>query len=318
MATAKKSVWGVALALGMAGAGLIPTLALADAQPPIVCSALDDESSPDTALAWLARSMVAGHCYDFQARAVTIDAIGVRTLALSHRIRDGVRQQVVQHLDGPSVSVERRSIAGYMARFTPNEGKDPSASQAWAQHIASYYDVSLQENTRVAGRDAVALRFVPQDQQRYQHAWWVDKSTGLLLKHVLSDHQDRVLETFQITQLQSPVLYEGHVASDVTTERSSFSWRVDWLPEGFIAQPQEPGQSAENQQVFSDGLAAVSLFVTPVEQPMLEEGVHRLGVSTAAISMLSEGEQRWQLIGIGELPPATLERVVQSVRIESR
>ncbi|HBM30086.1 MAG TPA: nucleoside transporter [Halomonas sp.] len=317
MATARKSFWGVPLALawGLVVVSLAPSSVNADAQPAIACSAVADESVPDSAQAWLARSMVAGHCYDFQARAVTIDALGVRTLALSHRIREGVRQQVVQHLDGPSVSIERRSIAGYMASFTPEEGGELSASQAWAEHVASHYDISLQDNARVAGRDAVELRFSPRDQQRYLHAWWVDKSTGLLLKHVMSDHQERVLETFQITQLQSPSLYEGNVAGDVSTERPSHSWQVDWLPEGFIAQPQEPGQAVTNQRVYSDGLAAVSLFVSPVEQPMLEEGVHRLGVSTAAISLVSEGEQRWQLVGVGELPPDMLQRIVQSVRI---
>ena len=138
MATARKSFCGVPLALawGLVVVSLAPSSVNADAQPAIACSAVADESVPDSAQAWLARSMVAGHCYDFQARAVTIDSLGVRTLALSHRIREGVRQQVVQHLDGPSVSIERRSIAGYMASFTPEEGGELSASQAWAEHVA--------------------------------------------------------------------------------------------------------------------------------------------------------------------------------------
>lgn len=48
-----------------------------------------------------------------------------------------------------------------MARFTPEVNSGLKASEAWAQHVASYYDISLQEDARVAGRDAVQLRFHP-------------------------------------------------------------------------------------------------------------------------------------------------------------
>lgn len=320
MVTARNRCWGSRLAftLSLVGASLVPLIAVANtnSQPHIACTSVVEQPQDGSAQAWLARSMVAGHCYDFQARAVTIDALGVRTLALSHRIRDGIRQQVVQHLDGPSVSVERRSIVGYMARFMPDTGGGLDASSAWAQHIASYYDISFQEDARVAGREAVQLRFSPHDQQRYRHTWWVDKDTGLLLKHVMSDSQERVLETFQITQLQSPELYDGTIASDVSAERPSYAWQVAWLPEGFVAQPQEPGHASSRQRVYSDGLAAFSLFVSPVEPPGLREGVHRLGVSTAAVAIVSDGDQQWQLVGIGELPPDMLRRIVQSVQIE--
>ena len=77
--------------------------------------ATEFEEQPSNATQWLERGLWASHCYAFQARAVAIDAVDVRTLALSHRIQDGVRQQVVQYLDGPSVSIERRSPVGRLA-----------------------------------------------------------------------------------------------------------------------------------------------------------------------------------------------------------
>jgi len=49
---------------------------------------------------------------------------------------------------------------------------------------------------------------------------------------------------------------------------------------------------------------------------VLKEGIHPLGVSTAAVALVSEGDQRWQWIAIGELPSDMLQRIVQSVRIE--
>ena len=165
MVTARCALWGgrLALTLSLLSASLHSSFVTADTPTVLSCAEVAEQQTPATTQAWLELALVAGHCYDFQARAVAIDALGVRTLALSHRIRDGVRQQVVQHLDGPSVSIERRSIAGYMARFTPEVNSGLKAPEAWAQHVASYYDISLQEDARVAGRDAVQLHFSPRD-----------------------------------------------------------------------------------------------------------------------------------------------------------
>lgn len=280
------------------------------------CASIVSQSLPSNVEQWLVYSRYANHCYLFQARAVSIDPLGVRTLALSHRIRDGVRQQVVQHLDGPSISVERRSHAGRSAWFGASENASPSTPEAWAAHIADHYAISLENDSRVAGRSAVQLTFLPHDGKRYQHEWWVDKETGLLLKSVLSDSQDRVLETFQVTQLQSPEPYRGPISADSPPTVPDRGWQVTWLPDGFLAQPVEGGVSEAEQQFFSDGLASLSVFASPVAQTALDPGIHTLGVSTVAVSFVNDGEQRWQLIGVGELPPSLLLRIVQSVELE--
>ncbi|WP_249975481.1 MucB/RseB C-terminal domain-containing protein [Vreelandella olivaria] len=315
--------WGRAFVFGISllGANLItlPVEASSDSDASAsdsTCSDIVAQSAPDNAQQWLVRSMYASHCYTFQARAVSIDALGVRTLALSHRIRDGIRQQVVQHLDGPSISVERRSPVGRLTWFESSSDTSPSAPDAWARHIATYYDVSLEHEERVAGRTAVKISFSPNDLQRYQHAWWIDEETGLLLKHMLSDTQGRVLETFQMTTLQSPEPYGGAVVSDLPIDITDVEWQVAWLPEGFIDQPIEPVVSEIEQRFFSDGLAAVSVFATPVGDSALDAGVHQIGVSTVAVEFQTLGEQRWQVVGIGELPPAQLLRIVQSVEFE--
>lgn len=280
------------------------------------CSTIVSKSAPMSVEQWLIHSMYASHCYLFQARAVSIDALGVRTLALSHRINEGVRQQVVQHLDGPSISVERRSYVGRLAWFDASESATPSSPEAWASHIARYYDITLEDEARVAGRPAVHLSFAPHDEQRYHHGWWVDKETGLLLKSVLSDPQERVLETFQMTQLQSPEPYSGSISGDATYVMSDPGWQVEWLPDGFVAQPTEEGGSEAEHRFFSDGLASLSVFATPVTQTALESGIHTIGVSTVAVEFATVDEQRWQVVGIGELPAALLLRIVQSVEFE--
>ncbi len=298
------------------GASLLPQTVVAESPSPFSCAEVLSQPSPATTQEWLVMSMQAGHCVDFQARAVSIDALGVRTLALSHRIRDGVRQQVVQHLDGPSINVERRSIAGFFAWFPSEAPESESSPTRWAAQVSEYYEISQQDDTRVAERDAVALQFSPLDNQRYYHAWWIDKETGLLLKQVISDAQGRVLETFQVTQLHSPSLYGGDVARGAEVEMADHPWQVGWLPEGFVEQPSEQGQQQDGQRVYSDGMAAISVFVEPLEQRRLEERVHRLGVSTAVVSQVVIDGQDWQLIVIGELPLEPLQRIANSITFE--
>ncbi|GEN27472.1 sigma factor AlgU regulatory protein MucB [Halovibrio variabilis] len=289
-----------------------------ESHPGYECSG-SAKAMPSNAIQWLERSLWASHCYAFQARAVAIDAINVRTLALSHRIQDGIRQQVVQYLDGPSVSIERRSPVGRLAWTQENSNGELPTPAKWAAHLDQYYTVELEDNERVAGRDAVKLDFDPRDEWRFSHQWWVDRETGLLLKHVLSDKQGRIIETFQITQLQSPQQYTGSVRMDAAKSVLSTPWRVTWLPDGFVAQPATFAGDDGHQRLYSDGLATVSVFVEPLgeeETTALREGVQQLGVSAVAIEHYVTTQGRWQLVAIGEMPVTTLQRIARSITFD--
>ncbi|MGQ7263485.1 MucB/RseB C-terminal domain-containing protein [Vreelandella sp. V005] len=295
-----------------------PSESLSDDRVGYECAATS-QPSPDSATQWLERGLWASHCYGFQARAVAIDAVGVRTLALSHRIQNGIRQQVVQYLDGPSVSIERRSPVGRLAWTEDNSSGQLPSPQRWATHLEEFYLVELEDKTRVAGRDAVKLVFEPRDQWRFSHEWWIDQATGLLLKHVLIDQQGQIIETFQITQLQSPQQYSGIVRLDSPQVALSTPWQVTWLPAGFVNQPVTFTGNDRQQRVYSDGLATVSLFVEPLSSdttPALQEGMHQLGVSAVAVKHTMTDEEHWQLVAIGELPVATLQRIVRSISFD--
>ncbi|TVP43303.1 MAG: nucleoside transporter [Halomonas sp.] len=284
------------------------------------CFAPPQAAEPVTHMQWLERGLWASHCYAFQARAVAIDSVGVRTLALSHRIEDGIRQQVVQYLDGPSVSIERRSPVGSLAWTEDNniDGDLPSPAK-WAAHLEKFYTIELEENARVAGRDAVKLDFEPHDQWRFAHEWWLDRDTGLLLKQVLNDRHGQVIETFQITQLQSPEKYTGSLRAYPPNVVLNTSWRATWLPDGFVAQPITFSGDEVEQRVYSDGLATVSVFVEPLSSESaadLQEGVQQLGVSAVAIEHYVTDQGRWQLVAIGELPVETLQRIVSLITFD--
>ncbi|MGO3056761.1 MucB/RseB C-terminal domain-containing protein [Halomonas sp. AOP43-A1-21] len=305
------------VALGaLMSVSLLPLQTYAQSDTQNLCVDTSAAETPASIEQWLERSLQASHCYTFQARAVAINSIDVRTLALSHRIQDGIRQQVVQQLDGPSISVERRSRVGQLAWKANGSNGFPSL-KGWTEHTSEVYDISLEEGARVAGRDAVKLRFEPHDNQRYTHEWWLDNATGLLLKHVLSDPTDRILETFQVTQLHEPERYEGQIVVDPTQPASEPSWHAEWLPEGFVAQPVSARDEEAHQRLYSDGLATVSIFAEPQAGTQnLKSGVSQIGVSSIAVEAHTQGDLQWQLVGIGEVPPSMLQRIVHSVEFD--
>lgn len=316
--TAGAKVTALVLALGLTGAVAAPVAAQQQAAgtgPTLSCDTLD-EQQPQAPVEWLTHSLWASHCYSFQARAVAIDTFNVRTLALSHRIREGVRQQVVQHLDGPSVNVERRAQVGHWG-WLEADAAEASAPmpERWAEHVASVYDISLETGKRVADRDAVQLTFVPKSNDRYRHRWWLDQKTGLLLKHVLRDTDDAILETFQVTRLQAPERYSDEVAVARPESNDAPEWQVGWLPDGMVVQPSAVQQTSDGrtQRMYSDGLATVSVFVeSPSAATGLATGVHKLGASAIAVER-HRTPSPWQVIAIGEMPPELLGRIARSV-----
>ncbi|WP_346798721.1 MucB/RseB C-terminal domain-containing protein [Halomonas sp. Bachu 37] len=286
------------------------------------CARLEEWNNPASAQRWLERSLWASQCYIFQARAVTVGDGGARTLALSHRVNDGVQQQVVQFLDGPPVSFERQARVGRV-RWAQGLDDDVAASPgAIAEHLANYYEFRLGEEERVAGRPALRLEILPRDDQRYQHHWWLDRASGLVLKQVVLDAGKGILETFLLTQLQAPERYSGYVEFDQTRMAPKRDWEAAWLPPGFIAQPVLTHSSrgtARRHQVFSDGLASVSIFVEPDTgvESRLPSGVHRLGVTSATILSFRHQQRDWQVVVLGEVPPSVLERIAHSVEFTS-
>ncbi|MDR5899851.1 MucB/RseB C-terminal domain-containing protein [Halomonas vilamensis] len=277
------------------------------------CSALEGQS-PTNAQQWLSMSLWASHCYSYQARAVTIDESEISTLALSHRIQDGIRQQVVQYLDGPSMSIERHVRVGHWGWMSAPEA-DVSIPTQWAEHLGDIYAISLEGDKRVAGRDAVQITFDPHDTDRYPRQWWLDAATGLVLKHVLRNTDDDILETFQVTQLQDPERFSGNVDIGYPESAPSTDWQVNWLPRGFQLQSGVSRELSDGrvQQLYSDGLATVSVFVEPVSASSFLPGVHRLGVSAVAVERYQDSNAVHQVVAIGEVPPEVLRRVVRSV-----
>lgn len=281
------------------------------------CRELETLPAPTSALEWFERSLWANNCYIFEARAVRIGYDGVRSLSLSHDVQDGVQREEITFLDGPPVAVER---SGRIGRLKAADVTDDSVSPFdIIDHLDEYYRLQLGEPERIANRRTLRIDIDPLDSLRFGHRLWVDTDTGLPLKQVLVDETGRAIETFQLTELVNPRLYQGELVMDIPRVPPADDWRIGWLPKGFLPQAVETNSPRHDEDVvhrlFSDGLSTLSLFVEPLDDaPFLSPGMHRLGISHAAVRHRDLGGQRRQVVVMGELPPRVLLRVADTLQ----
>lgn len=282
------------------------------------CRALARQSTPESAEEWFERSLQASHCYEFKARAVRIGFDGVRTLAITHGIDEGIERRVARFLDGPPGVFERH---GPVPRLTGagEQGEVLAPPAGILDHLEGLYRLELAGEERIANRRTQRLDIEPLDSLRFGQRLWLDAETALPLKQMLVDERGGVVETFQIIDIETPRLHGGRVVFDRRREPPPVPWQIDGLPPGFLPQsmttPSPLHGDDSVHRLYSDGLSTLSVFVEPLDevQPLLP-GMHRLGVSHAAVRHRTLAGRPIQVVVMGELPRRVLSRVADTLQ----
>ena len=192
--------------------------------------------------------------------------------------------------------------------------------------LARHYTFSLGETRRIAGFDCQAVVLTPKDDLRYGYKLYADIASGMPLKAVTFDSDGETVEQFTFTQLSI-----GKVTPEMVKPRhSARAWRVHdaevaparlagWgltaeLP-GFhkvIELKRRIGESKPvGQVVYSDGLAAVSVFIEPLEG---RGGAVRTGLaSMGAIHVYTREVANHMVTVVGETPAASVQRIANAV-----
>jgi len=238
---------------------------------------------------------------------------------LTHGVEQGVETEVARFLDGPPVAVKKRGSVNRDATQGTQDFTAGIAPGALTRQITGHYEFHPMELERIAGRSAWRLDIEPQDELRYGYRLWLDRETSLPLKREMIGLDGQILETFQITDLQAPTLYTGTLRLGPGKRSPEPPWHAPWLPAGFTMQPtppDNPGQSARiEHQLYSDGLASISLFVEPIvsDHRALLPGLHRLGISYAAVRHVTHEGRPMQILVLGEAPAEVLARIATQV-----
>lgn len=294
----------------------------------------------DQAEAWLARLGPALNMTTYRGVFVYTRGDQVSSMQVAHRYRDGSVEERLVQLDGASGEIVRKGTK--VICVLPNHGRvqldqvipsGPFAENFTNQLVPGndWYRPELLGDDRVAGYRAKVVVLNARDDDRYSYRLWLEQKTGLLLKSHVRDRDDRVLESFQFTDLEITdslpdsefeVQMDGPaVERQLAPERAPSTvsrmdgWRLGWQPDGFV--PAAAPSSGTGQAVaFSDGVAAFSIFVEPAGQLEMPTGASRIGATTAYMRRLDAGEAVFLVTVIGEIPPQTAMKVAESVDID--
>jgi hypothetical protein len=175
------------------------------------------------------------------------------------------------------------------------------------------------------------IAITPVDEMRYGYRVWIDEASAMPLKTQLRSRSGEVLEQLVFTDLRLPVrIADSELQPAVDTRGYTFvhqdsdsgdastlsvSWQAGALPPGFrmttSARQMLPGGPVEHL-VFTDGMAAVSVFVEIGRDPVgsTHDDEARLGTSSAYSTVV----QGYRVTAVGEVPPETVRAIAQSIR----
>jgi sigma-E factor negative regulatory protein RseB len=222
----------------------------------------------------------------------------------------------------------------------------PAILAADPADLASLYSVKKAESGRVAGRDCQAIVLQPNDNLRYGYKLWADKETGLLLRAQTLDDENEVVEQIAFTQIaignidrrRTNPSYQDvsgwRVENAVMSQTSLSGWTVKELPPGFkkirevkrlvsdisgadttvlSAAAKQARRWEVSQMVFSDGLAAISVFVEPGSQSRTEGSVQQ-----GALNIIGRRHGDFWLTIVGEVPSTAIKQVANTIEFKSK
>ena len=295
--------------------------------------ALAANSSPE-ASEWLNKLAQAEQKQSYQGSFVYERNGSFSSHDIWHRVQDGKVSERLLQLDGTAQEIVRvdgkvQCVSGALASGVSNL-PDAAPRMLDPLKLMSWYDLSVQGKSRVAGRDAVIVSLSPRDQHRYAFELHLDRKTGLPLRSLMLNEKGQLLERFQMTSLDTDnlptdaQLHASAACKPVKRVASSKTeavagWRSDWLPPGFelinSTVRRDPSRdSAVSSLMYDDGLARFSVFLEPVKEDASADVRTQLGPTSAVSRRLNTPKGKVMVTVVGEIPLGTAERIALSMR----
>lgn len=196
------------------------------------------------------------------------------------------------------------------------------------QNARGLYRLVESGKSRIAGRVVQQLDAIPVDPYRYGLSLAVDEDSGLLVRVKLLGANGQPTEQARYTLIEfldtpdarargralaTAAVDESLRAYPLTPEIRRSAWSARWLPPGFTlrnAAVPVPEQGQVEHLLYSDGMAALSVFIEPLD-PAADafEGPAQSG-SVGAFGAVLSGRQ---VTVMGGVPELTLRRVGENL-----
>jgi len=297
--------------------------------------AMDDAE----ALALLQRIAKAARDLNYRGTFVYQHGDQAESSRITHFVDRSGEFEKLETLDGPRREIIRNNseIITFYANSGVVKRERRTARKAFPallpdqlSVLTEYYQLRKAGQDRIAGHDAQALILEPRDQFRYGHKLWAEVKTGLLLKARMLNGRGEVMEQFHFTE----VAIDIPLTKDAVTPRFAIppaaqpepaaaptetGWAVQNQPAGFkkimeMQRQKQAGGAQVSHLVFSDGLAAVSVFIEPMPSARIVPGLTHQG----AVSIYTRPLSDKLITVLGETPPVTVMQIANSVSPKPR
>lgn len=245
----------------------------------------------------------------------------------------------LETLDGPAREVIRTN--DQVSCYLPGSKTvlvDPRGSSQFPlrleqiQDLTKHYRVVKESLDRVAGFECQWVALLPKDSLRYTRRFCAELQTGLPLRARTLNEKNQTLEAFGFSTLQIGGGFNRDlVRSKYAAISTKQNWRVDrsamtgsdsgdsgWVvkntPAGFTKMMElrrsMPGKSGNmSHLVFSDGLAAISVFIEPGGKQATKPALRHQG----AVHIYTRPVGDYTVTVLGETPAETVLQLARSL-----
>lgn len=294
------------------------------------------------ALEWLQKIAASARTASYSGTFVYQHGSRVETSRVAHFVNPagGVFERL-ETLDGPPREIVRANdhVTAYIpdAKVVLIERRStrhlPVMLPEKLSDLNQQYEVTKGEAGRMAGHDCLWINVMPKDKLRYGRRFCAELGTGLPLRAQIFNEKSQVIESFGFSQLllgakfnrdQVTSRYEAvaqaqkwrvdRSALDVMEQAADTGWSVSQLPQGFrkameVKRTLAGRSSAMPHLVYSDGLAAISVFVEPKAKPLPAHALTKQG----AVHIYKKVHGDYMVTVLGEAPAATVMQIGNSI-----
>ena len=300
---------------------------------------------PSDPYLWLERMATAANQLNYSGTFIYRYRGQIETSRIVHKMDETGEHEKLEALDGPPREIIRSNDEIYC--YLPDQQAFkmekrgtrkafPALLPKQLSELAASYTIKLGARERVAGYDCQNIILEPRDGFRYGHRFCAELNSALLLKAIMLNEKNVMVDQFSFTHIKlgGPIdneefkpkstggvmRWQGQQPTTADTPAGETGWIIKLPPPGFkrIMEMKRgmPGKKMPIAHlVFSDGLAAVSIFVEPImagTRPM--EGLSNQGAINIYARPLSEN----QITVLGEVPATTVMQIGNSVTFKAR
>lgn len=274
-------------------------------------------------------------------------------LRIVHRIKDGRRSERLVSIDGQGREFIRdgnqttyyfpdRRVAIIFERRPANVGFIGGLPSLNGE-VPSSYEVRNVDRGRMHSFTVRQIWVTPRDAFRYGYKLWIDEASAMPVKTQLVDASGRVLEQVIFATLDTPAqIADELLKPSLNTDGFKWmkrtpsevrppdplAWSVQALPPGFRRSTEGVGSlpglpRPASHLMFTDGVAIVSVFIENSDKPgetrartpaglAPQNPVGAAQIGAASAFTVSIGGHR--VTAVGEVPPATVKAIAESLR----